>query len=106
MPLRQDLAAISRRPHERRARPDHVLVTELSPSTSSTPDDLSHTVRVLDAGCGNAASWKFDAERAAGVSLKGAHLTGLDIDGPALAENPRFDDRIVGSVETYPLPAE
>jgi SAM-dependent methyltransferase len=38
--------------------------------------------------------------------LDDARLTGLDIDGPALAENPRVDERIVGSVETYPLPAE
>lgn len=65
---------------------------------------MKDQLRVLDAGCGANAHLAFGGLRPS--SLEGAHVTGLDIDGAALAANRRLDERIVGSVETYPLPNE
>lgn len=51
-------------------------------------------MRVLDAGCG-----------AKSVPRDG-YVVGLDIDEQALQRNPRLDERIVGNLETYPLPRD
>ena len=67
---------------------------------------MSDQLRVLDAGCGTNAHLAFGGVGLRPLSLEGAHVTGLDIDGEALAANPRLHDRIVGSVETYPLTSE
>ena len=59
-------------------------------------ESLTHPVRdVLDAGAG----------RDLPVSLPdGARVIGLDLFEESLSENPRLDERIVGDIETYPLP--
>ena len=63
------------------------------------------TLRVLDAGCGRSSAVALDAASLP-VSREGVHVTGLDVDAGALSSNHWLDDRILGSVETYPLPAE
>jgi SAM-dependent methyltransferase len=51
-------------------------------------------VRVLDAGCG----------RLTQAAPPGAHVAGIDIDEAGLAANTDLDEKIVGSIESYPLP--
>jgi SAM-dependent methyltransferase len=54
--------------------------------------------KVLDAGCGRYAAM---------VELPDdCHLVGIDISADGLDANPDLDERIVGDLETYPLPAE
>ena len=56
---------------------------------------------VLDAGCG------FDSTRAGfpvPAEFNRARVVGLDISPSALDRNRLLDDRIVGDLETYPLP--
>jgi 2-polyprenyl-3-methyl-5-hydroxy-6-metoxy-1,4-benzoquinol methylase len=58
---------------------------------------------VLDAGCG------FDSQRAGfpvPTEFKSARVVGLDISASALDRNYLLDDRIVGDVQTYPLPRD
>src|SRR3990167_7207197 len=52
-------------------------------------------MEVLDAGCGRDKAY---------VDFPGAHITGIDIDADALALNHSLDIRIVGDIQTYPLP--
>jgi SAM-dependent methyltransferase len=52
---------------------------------------------VLDAGCGFTLPVALPTE---------VRLVGLDISPEALALNARLDSRIVGDIQTYPLPAE
>jgi SAM-dependent methyltransferase len=54
-------------------------------------------MRVLDAGCGRARGY---------VDFPGAHITGVDIDPVALSLNTGVDEKIVGDIQTYPLPAD
>ena len=63
-------------------------------------------LRVLDAGCGRKLPQFALGGAVSPLSLEGAHVTGLDVDEGALASNHRLDERIVGSVEMYPLPPE
>jgi 2-polyprenyl-3-methyl-5-hydroxy-6-metoxy-1,4-benzoquinol methylase len=51
-------------------------------------------MRVLDAGCG----------RKCRIRPAEAHITGIDVDPEAVAANPDLDERLVGSIETEPLP--
>lgn len=53
--------------------------------------------RVLDAGCGRRCFLNFSRD---------AFVVGLDVGEAELAANERLDERIVGALETYPLPAE
>ncbi len=52
--------------------------------------------RVLDAGCGYSIHLELP---------DGVELTGLDISPEVLEKHERLDARIVGDVETYPLPS-
>jgi SAM-dependent methyltransferase len=53
-------------------------------------------VSVLEAGCGSATR----------LNLHGkAKVVGLDVSEQQLARNTQLDERILGDVETYPLPA-
>jgi 2-polyprenyl-3-methyl-5-hydroxy-6-metoxy-1,4-benzoquinol methylase len=61
--------------------------------------------RLLDAGCGANHHPEMSAALRE-ASLDTAHITGLDIDADALEAHPYLDERIVGSIETYPLPRE
>lgn len=56
-----------------------------------------HPQRVLDAGCGRKIQIDPGPD---------AHITGLDVSTTELAYNDRLDERIVGNIETYPLPSE
>jgi len=53
--------------------------------------------RVLDAGAGRRLPFPLPYP---------AHVVGLDVSEAGLAENDDLDERIVGDVETYPLPAD
>jgi len=56
---------------------------------------------VLDAGCG------FDSARAGfpvPIEFKNACVVGIDISSSALDRNRLLDERIVGDLQTYPLP--
>lgn len=55
------------------------------------------SIRVLDAGCGR--------QRPFGVVPPDAYVVGLDISHEALALNEGLSERIVGDLQTYPLPA-
>jgi SAM-dependent methyltransferase len=52
-------------------------------------------LRVLDAGCGRRGYLPIGDR---------AHLTGIDVSEEQLRHNERLDERIVGDLETYPLP--
>ena len=52
---------------------------------------------MLDAGCGY--KLPIDVPR-------DAHLTGIDLSEEAIAKNENIDERIVGDLQTYPLPRE
>jgi SAM-dependent methyltransferase len=68
--------------------------------SASPPPDEPAPIRILDAGCGR------DAHELE-LELAGArHVVGIDISAAALAENPDLDERIVGDLETYPLPPD
>lgn len=54
-------------------------------------------LRVLDAGAGGAPRIKFPAD---------AHITGIDIAEDALMSNADLDEKIVGDLQTYPLPPQ
>jgi SAM-dependent methyltransferase len=54
--------------------------------------------RALDAGCGR--------ERAYVDFGPDVHVVGIDISEIELALNEALDERIVGDIQTYPLPAE
>jgi SAM-dependent methyltransferase len=58
------------------------------------PDGLR---AVLDAGCGY--KLPIDVPRE-------AHLAGIDMSPEAIAKNANLDERIVGDLQTYPLPRE
>jgi SAM-dependent methyltransferase len=51
--------------------------------------------RVLEAGCGSLSH----------LRLAGAHVTGIDISAAQLDRNPALDVKILGDLESYPLPA-
>jgi SAM-dependent methyltransferase len=54
-------------------------------------------MRLLDAGCGRDTH---------AIELPDdCHVVGIDVSRAALDANPSLDDRIVGDLETYPLPA-
>jgi SAM-dependent methyltransferase len=53
--------------------------------------------KVLDAGCGY--KLPIDVPR-------GAHLTGIDISPAALEKNTNADERLLGDIQTYPLPKD
>jgi SAM-dependent methyltransferase len=53
--------------------------------------------RVLDAGCGRRCCLDYGPD---------AYVVGLDIGEVELAANEQLDERIVGALETYPLPRE
>ena len=53
--------------------------------------------RALDAGCGRRCFLDFPPD---------VHVVGLDIGEAELLANERLDERIVGALETYRLPAE
>jgi 2-polyprenyl-3-methyl-5-hydroxy-6-metoxy-1,4-benzoquinol methylase len=59
-----------------------------------SPEQQERTL--LDAGCGSALPIAVP---------EGVRLVGLDISPEALALNERLDAKIVGDVQTYPLPA-
>ena len=52
--------------------------------------------RALDAGCGYELALDFPAD---------VHLVGIDISADALAKNENADEKILGDIQTYPLPA-
>jgi SAM-dependent methyltransferase len=52
-------------------------------------------VRVLDAGCGSSCHLDYGPN---------AHVVGLDVGKDELVANERLDDRILGDVQTYPIP--
>jgi len=54
--------------------------------------------RALDAGCGR--------ERPYGQFEPGSYVVGIDISEAELALNDGLDERIVGDIQTYPLPPE
>jgi SAM-dependent methyltransferase len=62
---------------------------------------LSHWVgrdiNVLEAGCGSRSPVDFGEH---------AHVVGLDIDKNAVCKNDKLDEKLIGDLETYPLPAE
>ncbi|HEY3727749.1 MAG TPA: class I SAM-dependent methyltransferase [Solirubrobacteraceae bacterium] len=53
--------------------------------------------RVLDAGCGAQMYLRLPA---------GAHVVGIDISEAQLDQNGTVDERIVGDIQTFPLPAD
>jgi SAM-dependent methyltransferase len=53
--------------------------------------------RILDAGCGRKTHLEFGDN---------AYVVGLDVSLEELAENEDVDEKIVGDVQTYPLPAK
>jgi SAM-dependent methyltransferase len=55
----------------------------------------SHQPRVLDAGCGRHIQHRLWPD---------AYVVGIDVDEDALALNDEVDEKIVGDVQTYPLP--
>lgn len=55
------------------------------------------TPRVLDAGCGSRGYFDFGAN---------ARVTGIDISRWALDRSEHVDEKILGDIETYPLPEE
>lgn len=66
---------------------------------------MEKPLALLDAGCGS----NFHPELSAAVAetrFDGSLVTGLDVDAEALAAHPYLHERIVGSVETCPLPLE
>ena len=50
---------------------------------------------VLEGGCGSLSHFDFS----------GTHITGIDISQGQLDHNEHLDDRILGDVETHPIPA-
>ncbi len=53
------------------------------------------TIKVLDAGCGREQKY---------VSYPDAHIVGLDTSSDALALNTTVDEKLVGDLQSYPLP--
>lgn len=53
--------------------------------------------RVLDAGCGAQMYFRLPPR---------AHVVGLDIDPDELARNTTVDEKLIGDVQTHPLPAD
>ena len=53
--------------------------------------------RVLDAGCGSQMYFYLPRR---------AHVVGLDIDPDQLARNTTVDEKLVGDIQTHPLPAD
>ena len=51
--------------------------------------------RALDAGCGYELALDFPAD---------VHLVGIDTSADALAKNENADEKILGDIQTYPLP--
>jgi SAM-dependent methyltransferase len=58
-------------------------------------------LRVLDAGCGRNLHLQYP-----GLDLRKAHVTGIDISQAALDKNPHAHRKILGDLQTYPLPLE
>jgi SAM-dependent methyltransferase len=56
---------------------------------------VGRKITVLDAGCGFWTPVDFGEQ---------AYVVGLDLDEHALRRNGKLDERLVGDVETYPLP--
>jgi SAM-dependent methyltransferase len=56
----------------------------------------SERLNVLDAGCGRRSYLQYGDH---------VHVTGIDISEEQLDRNPRLDERIVGDLQAYPLPA-
>jgi SAM-dependent methyltransferase len=56
----------------------------------------SARLSILDAGCGRRSYLDFGEH---------VHLTGIDISEEQLSRNPRLNERIVGDLQEYPLPA-
>jgi SAM-dependent methyltransferase len=54
-------------------------------------------IRVLDAGCGSHQYVRFPTS---------AHVVGLDVSAQQLGRNSSVDEKILGDVQTYPLPAD
>jgi len=54
-------------------------------------------LRILDAGCGVGYGADFPPD---------AHVVGIDISEAALARNRKLDERILGDLQSYPLPSE
>jgi SAM-dependent methyltransferase len=54
-------------------------------------------INLLEAGCGSASHFKFDAE---------VHTVGIDISRQQLEQNPALHERILGDIQDYPLPKE
>jgi 2-polyprenyl-3-methyl-5-hydroxy-6-metoxy-1,4-benzoquinol methylase len=54
-------------------------------------------LRVLDAGCGERSRIDF-GER--------AHVTGIDVSGKSLAQNPNLDERVVADLQTFDIADE
>jgi SAM-dependent methyltransferase len=52
---------------------------------------------VLEAGCGSRSPVDFGEQ---------AHVVGIDLDETALEKNESIDERIVGDLESYPLPSQ
>jgi SAM-dependent methyltransferase len=52
-------------------------------------------LRILDAGCGSRGQVEFGTD---------AHVAGLDISREQLDRNTSVDEKILGDIETYPLP--
>jgi SAM-dependent methyltransferase len=53
--------------------------------------------RVIDVGCGFESPLDFPSS---------VHVVGLDVSAEALERNMNVDEKLVGDVQTYPLPAE
>jgi SAM-dependent methyltransferase len=52
---------------------------------------------VLEAGCGSGSHLRFGED---------AHIVGIDISAEQLERNPLLHERILGDLETYPLPRD
>ncbi len=52
-------------------------------------------VKILEAGCGSLSHLRFGDN---------AHVTGIDISNKALAANDSVHEKVLGDVQTYPLP--
>jgi len=55
-------------------------------------------MRILDAGCGRGLN-ALDID-------EGSYVVGIDLSEDALAANPSVDEKLIGDLQTYPLPPE